>query len=112
MCGSPTGTIKTGSPLRTCALWSRRTSHQTILIDSISIRKSTFSREMDMSRDPKMYSFSNKDGLYKIVLTFNARTTSPHIQDFSGWSGEGLTERQPRPRSMSISTADLTGDQI
>src|SRR5262249_18545129 len=25
-------------------------------------------------------------------LTFNARTTSPHIQDYSGWSGEGLTD--------------------
>jgi tetratricopeptide (TPR) repeat protein len=65
---------------------------QTILIDSISIRKSKFSREMDMSKDPKMYSFSNKDKLYKIVLTFNARTTSPHIQDYAGWSGEGITD--------------------
>jgi tetratricopeptide (TPR) repeat protein len=65
---------------------------QTILIDSISIRKSKFSREMDMSKDPKMYSFSNKEKLYKIVLTFNSRTTSPHIQDYSGWSGEGLTD--------------------
>ena len=68
---------------------------QTILIDSIAIRKASFAREMDMSRDPKMYSFSNKEGLYKIVLTFNSRTTSPHIQDFSGWSGEGLTDSQP-----------------
>ena len=65
---------------------------QTILIDSISIRKSSFGREMDMSRDPKMYSFSNKDKLYKVVLSFNSRTTSPHIQDYSGWSGEGLTD--------------------
>jgi len=65
---------------------------QTILIDSISIRKAKFSREMDMSKDPKMYSFSNKDKLYKIVLTFNSRTTSPHIQDYSGWSGEGLID--------------------
>lgn len=68
---------------------------QTILIDSISIRKSTFAREMDMSRDPKMYSFSNKEGLYKIILTFNARTTAPHIQDFAGWSAEGLTDSRP-----------------
>ncbi len=65
---------------------------QTILIDSISIKKATFSREMDMSRDPKMYSFSNKDGLYKIVLTYNPRTGPPHIQDYSGWSGEGITD--------------------
>lgn len=65
---------------------------QTILIDSIAIRKSKFAREMDMSRDPKMYSFSNKAGIYKITLTFNTRTTSPHIQDYSGWSAEGLTD--------------------
>jgi tetratricopeptide (TPR) repeat protein len=68
---------------------------QTILIDSISVRKSTFAREMDMSKDPKMYSFSNKEKQYKIVLTFNSRTTSPHIQDFAGWSGEGLTDSHP-----------------
>jgi tetratricopeptide (TPR) repeat protein len=68
---------------------------QTILIDSIAIRKASFGREMDMSKDPKMYSFSNKEGLYKIVLTFNARTTAPHIQDFSGWSAEGLTDSRP-----------------
>ncbi|HLJ55631.1 MAG TPA: hypothetical protein VKT77_11380 [Chthonomonadaceae bacterium] len=73
---------------------------QTILIDSISIRKDKFAREMDMSKDPKMYSFSNKlgpdkTGLYKIVLSFNTRTTAPHIQDYAGWSGEGLTDAQP-----------------
>ena len=69
---------------------------QTILIDSISVKKTTFSREMDMSKDPKMYSFSNKDGLYKVVISFNPRTTSPHIQDLSGWNGEGLTDSNPK----------------
>ena len=68
---------------------------QTILIDSISVKKTTFAREMDMSKDPKMYSFSNKDGEYKIVISFNPRTTSPHIQDLSGWNGEGLTDANP-----------------
>ena len=42
-----------------------------------------------------MYSFSNKAGLYKVVMTFLARTTAPHIQDFVGWSGEGLTDANP-----------------
>ena len=68
---------------------------QTILIDSIAIKHSKFSREMDMSKDQKMYSFTNKDNAYKIVITFNPRTTSPHIQDYSGWSGEGLSDVNP-----------------
>lgn len=65
---------------------------QTILIDSIAIKKASFMREMDMSRDPKMYSFSDPENLYKIVLTYNPRTTAPHLQDFTGWSGEGITD--------------------
>ena len=85
--------------------------NQTILIDSISIRKSTFAREMDMSRDPKMYSFSNKDGLFKVVLTFNTRTTAPHIQDYAGWSGEGLTDSQPGHAYMD-KHSDLLGTKM
>jgi len=45
---------------------------------------------MDMSKDPKMYSFSKED--YKIVLSYNPRTTSPHLTDRFGWSGEGMTD--------------------
>ena len=63
---------------------------QTILMDSISIRKNHFEREMDMSKDPKMYNFSQP--YYRIALTFNPRTTSPHIQDRFGYSGEGMTD--------------------
>lgn len=65
-------------------------SDQTVLIDSISVRKGKFEREMDMSKDPKMYSFQKNN--FKIVLSFNPRSTSPHIQDRLGWSGEGLTD--------------------
>ena len=63
---------------------------QTILMDSIAIRKNHFEREMDMSKDPKMYNFSQK--YYRIVLSFNPRTTSPHIQDRFGFNGEGMTD--------------------
>jgi tetratricopeptide (TPR) repeat protein len=63
---------------------------QTILIDSISVRKNRFEREMDMSKDPKMYSFSQPE--YKIVLWYDTRHTSPHLQDRFGWSGEGITD--------------------
>lgn len=65
----------------------------TILHDSISVRGNKFSREMDMSKDPKMYSFVSNE--YKIVLDYNARISSPHLLDRFGWSGEGLTDSQP-----------------
>jgi tetratricopeptide (TPR) repeat protein len=63
---------------------------QTILMDSISVRKNHFEREMDMSKDPKMYSFTGD--YYKIVLGYNPRVTSPHLEDRFGWSGEGMTD--------------------
>ncbi len=63
---------------------------QTILMDSISVRKNRFEREMDMSKDPKMYSFSQPT--YRVVLSYNPRNTAPHLLDRFGWSGEGLTD--------------------
>lgn len=67
--------------------------HQTILMDSISVRKDTFDREMDMSKDPKMYNFSHE--YYRIVMSFDPRTTAPFVQDRFGWNGEGITDGQP-----------------
>lgn len=65
-------------------------SSQTILVDSIAVRKTHFEREMDMSKDPKMYSFSTDS--YRITLSYNPRTTSPFLHDRYGWSGEGITD--------------------
>ena len=62
----------------------------TIMQDSISVRKDKFEREIDMSKDPKMYSFSTDS--YKLTISFNSRTTAPHVQDRFGYSGEGLTD--------------------
>ncbi len=62
-------------------------------MDSISVRKDTFDREMDMSKDPKMYNFSHD--YYRIVVSFDPRTTAPFVQDRFGWNGEGLTDGQP-----------------
>ncbi len=64
----------------------------TILMDALSVRKAKFDRELDMSKDPRMYSF--KSDFYKIVLSFNPRNTSPHIQDRFGYSGEGITDKR------------------
>ncbi len=63
---------------------------QTILVDSISVRKNHFEREMDMSKDPKMYSFTQD--AYRVVLSYNPRNTAPHLLDRFGWSGEGMTD--------------------
>jgi hypothetical protein len=82
---------------------------QTIMLDQLSVRSKTWGRKIDMSRDPKMYSFS-KDVAndpkaknltpeqkkaaadYYLELWFDARGTSPFIQDRFGWSGEGMTD--------------------
>ncbi|MCW3099898.1 MAG: hypothetical protein JWL77_5516 [Chthonomonadaceae bacterium] len=79
---------------------------QTILVDSISVRKNHFEREMDMSKDPKMYSFS--EPYYKIVLSYNARTTAPHLLDRFGWSGEGMTDANKSHVVMDMNP-DLAG---
>jgi hypothetical protein len=65
--------------------------NQTILMDTASVRKNKYERELDMSKDPKMYNFSSD--FYRITFSFNPRTTSPHVQDRHGWSGEGLTDK-------------------
>jgi len=82
---------------------------QTIMQDALSVRSRTWGRKIDMSRDPKMYSFSKdaandpklkklsdaerkKIADYYLVLWFDPRGTSPFIQDKFGWSGEGMTD--------------------
>lgn len=66
---------------------------QTILVESIAVKKDKFERELDMSQDPKMYSFS--EPTYRIILYYDPRSTAPHLQDRFGWSGEGLTDSNP-----------------
>lgn len=63
---------------------------QTLMLDQHSVRAGTFGRKIDMSKDPKMYSF--KSNIYYLVFEFNPRATSPFIQDRFGWSGEGMAD--------------------
>jgi hypothetical protein len=51
----------------------------------------TFRREIDMSKDPSMYSFANDT--FELILTMNPRTAPDFVQDRIGWSGEGLTDK-------------------
>lgn len=65
---------------------------QTIMQDYHSVKKGKWGRKIDMSRDPKMYSFSRP--FYYLVFDFNPRGTSQFIQDKFGWSGEGMTDKR------------------
>lgn len=64
---------------------------QTIMQDQHSVRAATWGRKIDMSKDPKMYSFTSP--AYFLIFEFNPRGTSPFIQDRFGWSGEGMTDK-------------------
>jgi hypothetical protein len=63
---------------------------QTIMQDQHSVRKTSWGRRIDMSKDPKMYGFHRP--YYYLVYEFNPRATSPFIQDKFGWSGEGIKD--------------------
>jgi len=65
---------------------------QTIMVDQHSVRNGTWGRQIDMSRDPKMYGFTRE--YYYLVLEFDPRGTSPFIQDKFGWLGEGMTDKK------------------
>jgi len=62
---------------------------QTIMVDSLAVRGAEFGRKIDMSKDPKMYSFTQN--AYYLVLTFDPRLSASFLQDRIGWSGEGMT---------------------
>jgi tetratricopeptide (TPR) repeat protein len=49
-------------------------------------------REIDMSKDPKMYSF--KADTYDLTLGFNPRIAPDFVQDRLGWNGEGMTDKR------------------
>ena len=50
----------------------------------------TYKREIDMSKDPKMYSFTK--GEYELILSINPRNAPDFIKDRIGWNGEGWTD--------------------
>jgi hypothetical protein len=87
----------------------------TYMQDSRSVRESKFRREIDMSKDPKMYPFTAKE--YEVVVSFNPRYASPNIQDRIGWTGEGLTDKnyldtsEPGVRKVT-KVITLTREQI
>ncbi len=84
--------------------------NQTILMDSIAVRKDTYDRQMDMSKDPKMYSFAHS--YYRIVVSYDPRTTAPTMQDRFGWSGEGMTDDNPNRLIVDTTPGQLANKYI
>ena len=79
----------------------------------------TFRREIDMSKDPKMYGF--KGDKYELILSVNPRTVPDFVQDRIGWNGEGWNDSKylddkttPGVRMLrvvvTLSKDDITGD--
>jgi len=51
-----------------------------------------FSKEIDMSKDPKMYGFY-KDK-YVLIFSINPRSAPDFVQDRIGWTGNGWTDKR------------------
>lgn len=91
---------------------------RTIMQDMHSVRNAEWGRKIDMSKDPKMYSFSRDE--YFLVFEFDPRTTSPFIHDRFGWLGEGMTDAKylaiepndPKPARLIRKVYRITADQV
>lgn len=51
-----------------------------------------YKREIDMSKDPKMYSFSKDE--YELILAINPSNTPDNVRDRIGWLGEGWNDKR------------------
>ncbi|MCW3061729.1 MAG: hypothetical protein JWQ02_3550 [Capsulimonas sp.] len=83
----------------------------TIMQDSASVRDGKFSRKIDMSKDPEMYSFTAPK--YTVTMWFNPSNhsdTPPQVQDRIGWRGEGMTDSRYLDTS-GIVPGDTSGPQ-
>lgn len=70
--------------------------NQTVLADTgmhgIFVDGGKFSRKFDVTKDSKQYPF--KAERYKLTLFFNPRIATDYTQDFTGWNGEGITDKK------------------
>ncbi|MCH8273168.1 MAG: hypothetical protein IH851_00045 [Armatimonadetes bacterium] len=62
----------------------------TFMQDSLYTQNKFFDRKIDMSRNPTMYPF--KSERYIVEFFFSPRSAPHHIQDKTGWDGEGMTD--------------------
>lgn len=70
--------------------------NETILADTgihgLFVEKHKFTRVYDLTKDTKQYPF--KKDKFVLIFTFNPRTAVDFVQDWVGWSGEGLTDKK------------------
>lgn len=91
---------------------------KTFLQDELFVKNKRFNKRIDMSKDPTMYPFSNKNQGYVIEFYYDPRNAPPHIQDKFGWNGEGMTDKnymndKIRPgRRVLFATLEITRDMI
>ena len=56
------------------------------------LKPSEFKREIDMSKDPKMYGFAGSE--YELILWINPRYAPDFLKDKVGFNGEGLFDKR------------------
>lgn len=74
----------------------------TVLVEDgthgILVSKGKFERRYDLSKDAKTYPF--KKDSYTLTVGFNPQTAYINVQDRTGWSGEGITDKKYLDTSM------------
>ena len=66
----------------------------TIMQEAASVRGGKWSKNIEMNKDPGMYSFTAPK--YTVTFWFNPSNTNdcpPNVQDRTGWLGEGITDQ-------------------
>lgn len=87
----------------------------TYMQDSLAVRETRFRREIEMSKDPKMYPFTAEE--YEVEFLFDPRYASPHVQGRIGSDGYGITDARYLDTSdpsvrMVRKVVTLTRDEI
>jgi len=91
---------------------------RTYLQDDLYVKNRRFNRRIDMSKDPTMYPFAEKEKPYVMEFYYDPRNAPPHIQDKFGWNGEGFTDKnfinsEVRPgRKVLFARLEISRDQI
>jgi hypothetical protein len=63
----------------------------TVMVDMVRTVNGKFETEVDLSKDPQMYSLKSKK--YKLTITIDPRQCPDYMQDRIGWHGESITDK-------------------
>ncbi|MCS7273187.1 MAG: hypothetical protein NZ550_03455 [Fimbriimonadales bacterium] len=88
----------------------------TYMQDSLAVREEKFRREIDMSKDPKMYPFKAPE--YEVEFIFDPRYASPNVQARIGSDGVGmydaryLEEVREKPAPVEVPKYAKVSDEV